>query len=276
MASYIDDVFTSDVFEDAIYTGVFTDTIFEVNIKNKLIYLNAGVRTYNPITDIYVELRYHRANNESIRRLSMPIKASGNLPKGGGIFTGRLSTFYNGWKVVPADDADHTLTITGEQIDGLGLNGVGLVDKTNLVHSVDVVYSPPPSSEIIQVDTGSGVTEQDKNDIIAGVWANVTRTLTSSGSITDADIHSGLDTYLNKDTYKSIDGMTPAQETKLDSVITKLATTLLANVKQVNDVNVLSIDDFKADITTIVSGNDEILVKVASEGQKTRNTVIAS
>ena len=161
MASYVDDVFTDDVFEDAIYTGVFTDKIFEVNIKDKLIFLNDGVRTFNPISDLYVELRYHRANNESIRRLDMPIKASGNLPKGGGIFTGRLSTFYDGWKVVPADDADHTLTITGEQIDGLGLSGIGLINKDNLVHNVDVVYAPPPASEIIRVEVNVLTPEQN-------------------------------------------------------------------------------------------------------------------
>ena len=53
------------------------------------------------------------------------------------------------------------------------------------------------------MNTGSGITEQDKQDIIAGVWTNVTRTLTSGGGITDADIHSGLETYLNKDSYKA-------------------------------------------------------------------------
>jgi hypothetical protein len=165
MASYIADVFEPDIFVSDLFTGVHTDKILEFNINTKTIYLNPGITTYNPVEDLYKEMRFHRRYDESLRVLDTPIEALGNVAKGGGSFTGRLAVIKHGWKIRPADSPTNpNIVISGEQIDGLGLAGLDLVDTTNMVYNVSMAYFPPPVTEIVYVGTTAST------DTTAPVW----------------------------------------------------------------------------------------------------------
>lgn len=64
-----------------------------------------------------------------------------------------------------------------------------IADVGNHVLNQNSVQVIPGNSAGLQIVTsGSGVTDQDKTDIITGVWANIERTLTTSGAITSQDI----------------------------------------------------------------------------------------
>lgn len=176
-------VFENDVFEDAAYTGVSTDKIFELNLSEKIIYLKSGVASYHPVDDIYKEVRYHRRFDESLRYVDMPIEAAGNIAKGGGKYTARLAILNNGWRIAPANET-HVLRVTGEQITDDGQAGVDVMDMSLLDAGVTVsVEYAPPDTEIILVSVGSAVQPQDILDIAKQVWLEATRTLTSEGAI---------------------------------------------------------------------------------------------
>lgn len=144
--------------------------IDRIDLEAKRIYLAAGVRQYHPVADIYRELRALRRTDHTLRGFDVPVVASGNVPKGGGKYTPRYATFRQGWRVVP-EDVSHTLYVSGEQITDDGQAGPAVIDTALLSPGVNVmVHYEPPAAEIIRVETGSGVTAQDKTDIIQGVW----------------------------------------------------------------------------------------------------------
>ena len=189
-------VFISDVFRSDVFTGVSTDKIQIINTVDKIIYLKDTTVEYHPVDDIYREVRYHRANDESLRVYDMPVEALGNLSKGGGKFTARLALFKNGWLIQPAD-VTHVLKVTGEQISDAGQAGVAIMSMNSFSPNVNVsIEYSPPDTEIILINTGSGVTAQDKLDIVAGVWVSSNRQLTVAS------------------------GLTVEQETKLDAIPT--------------------------------------------------------
>lgn len=71
-------------------------------------------------------------------------------------------------------------------LDGSNNNIFDVANGILVQNQVQVIPSNSAGLQIVNV--GSGVTEQDKVDIISGVWSNVERTLTSSGAITPQDI----------------------------------------------------------------------------------------
>lgn len=164
MTYIVDPVFEADTFEDATFTGVWTDKVDHFDLTAKCIHIRAGVLDYHPVDDLYKELRYHRAHDESLRIFSPWIEAAGNVPKGGGKFTARLAILKNGWKVVPAD-VSHTLRVTGEQISDIGESGVQLMNLLPLSPGVNVsIEYAPPDTEIIVLDT--------TEEVAAAIWAN--------------------------------------------------------------------------------------------------------
>lgn len=132
--------------------SILSPVIETVDVVNKRIYLKSGVREYHPVTDIYAELRALRRNNESLRVVDMPVKAFGNIPKGGGKYTPRYAVFYDGWKVVP-EDVSHSLYVTGEQITDDGQSGPACIDTDILSSGTSVIIQyEPPAAEIIRAD----------------------------------------------------------------------------------------------------------------------------
>jgi hypothetical protein len=169
MPSTVDPVFESDVFADAIFTGVFTDVIDHLDITTKRIHLRSGVRQYHPVDDIYREVRYHRANDESLRVVDMPVESTGNISKGGGKFTPRLSIFKYGWRIVPANET-HLLKVQGEQITDDGQSGAAVLDMTLSSPGVNIsVEYAPPDSEVITVSVGGN--EYSLEQIAAAILA---------------------------------------------------------------------------------------------------------
>jgi len=180
MANILEEVFEADVFEDAIFTPVITSVVEHFNLVDKHVHIRSGVTEYHPVDDIYRELRFHRANDESLRVVDPFIEASGNVAKGGGKFTSRLAIFKNGWKVAPADES-HTLKVTGEQISDAGESGVQIMDLTALSPGVNVsIEYSPPDTEIVVIEVPTGGAP---DEIAAAVWAAVSRTLTESAGL---------------------------------------------------------------------------------------------
>ena len=131
--------------------------------------------------DIYREMRTLRRTNETLRQYDLFLEAFGNEDIGGGSFTPRFVRLLQGTRIVPFD-TDHELTVVGSLITDDGQSGTACFDRSPLSVStvVDINYRPP-QVEVIQVNTGSGVTPGDVTDISVAVWNYVTRTLTSGG-----------------------------------------------------------------------------------------------
>jgi hypothetical protein len=127
-----------------------------LDLPTKRIYLNAGVRAFHPVDDIYREIRTLRRTDETLRVFDVPVTAEGNVPKGGGKFTPRLAIFRNGWKIVP-EDTSHTLEVAGEMITDDGQSGPSIFDTSVLSAGVNVVIQyEPPAAEVIVIEASGG------------------------------------------------------------------------------------------------------------------------
>lgn len=140
--------------------------VLSTDYPNKRIYLgpdSVGVDV-QPI-DIYKELRTERRLDETKRKFDVMMTAFGNDPAGPSN-TPRFANLQNGCRIVP-HNASHTLSIVGALINTAeGLAGTDLFDRAPLGVGVEVdIDYQPPQVEIIYVNTGSAVTEQDKDDI---------------------------------------------------------------------------------------------------------------
>lgn len=145
--------------------------IDHIDAVNRDIYLHADTvgGEVHPI-DIYKEMRTLRRTDESLRNFDIFLEAKGNESKGGGKSTERYVICLDGTRIVPYDTS-HVLTVTGTIITDDGQEGISCFDKSPLTitTSVDINYVPP-QVEVIEINTGSGITEQDKNDIRDKVW----------------------------------------------------------------------------------------------------------
>lgn len=131
---------------------------------NRRIYLHAD--TANAIThpmDIYREMRILRRTNETLRKYDVFLRAYGNIKKTDTKNTERYVMEMDGTRIIPYDITS-SITINGTIITDDGQEGLDCFDKSSLVNCVDINYFPP-QVEVIEVNTGSGITEQDKQDI---------------------------------------------------------------------------------------------------------------
>ena len=117
------------------------------------------------VIDIYTEVRARRRTNTADRRFLPIISAQGNEPTGPSSATPRRVVLEAGVRIVPFDTAQ-ILLVTPVPIVNIaeGLAGTVLFDRTGLASIVDVDYEPQ-QVEIQTIATGSGVTQQDKDDI---------------------------------------------------------------------------------------------------------------
>jgi len=151
--------------------SVAVPVIDYIDPATRRIYLLDGVDEYHPLDDIYAEVRYLRRTDESLRKYFVFTQGGGNIPKNvsGTLRTPRYAIFKN-CKVVVSEDT----YVTGEQLyadaDG-NMIGKGPDCIDHVLSPVDAYLDyEPPGSEVISVDTGGGITEQDKADIVSGVW----------------------------------------------------------------------------------------------------------
>ena len=121
--------------------------------------------------DAYKEMRTLRASDESLRAYDVYMTAQGNQPTGPSTATPRRVRMEN--SVFVPVNTDHVLTVIGEVITSSGSSGVAAFDRTplDLSTTVDINYIPP-QVEILYINTGSGVTAQDKLDIATSVWTS--------------------------------------------------------------------------------------------------------
>jgi hypothetical protein len=145
--------------------------IDHIDGENRDIYLTAEsfLSPFNPI-DVYKEMRELRRTDESLRKYELFLEARGHERTGPNTFTERYVIQLKGTRFIPYDTS-HVLTVVGKVLTDDGYSGVACFDRSPLSPGtvVDINYIPP-QVEIIEVNTGSGVTEQDKRDIINGVW----------------------------------------------------------------------------------------------------------
>ncbi len=118
---------------------------------NRKIYLNSGVTEFNPVEDIYKEVRAMVANTESLKHYWWFIDAKGNEDKGGGKATPRYAILLRGTRIIPFDETGD-IEVTGEVINDDGATTT--VDTSSLTNKKDIKYRPPVS-EIIYINTGS-------------------------------------------------------------------------------------------------------------------------
>ena len=179
--------------------------------------------------DAYKEMRTLRATDETLRHYDVYMTSQGNEPTGPSTATPRRVRMENS-VFVPAN-TDHILTVIGEVITSAGGSGVSAFDRTplDLNTTVDINYIPP-QVEILYINTGSGVTTQDKLDIASGVWASSTRALTVSS------------------------GMSPAIEAKINAIPTN---PLLATDHRLDNIDIKTSDIWNAPINpnSLVSGS---------------------
>jgi len=143
---------------------------------NRIIHLRSGVTSWNPVDDIYKEVRQLRHDNESLRQFDMFCSALPLIDKGGGKTTGRGMTLLLGTRIVPFDESA-THDITGELLSDEGLSGTDLIDISGLSPSskIKLNYIPPPATEVINSNSGSsssGLTQADRDFIQAQNEAN--------------------------------------------------------------------------------------------------------
>jgi hypothetical protein len=215
--------------------------------SNRRIYLSSDTvnSEIHPI-DIYKEMRTLRRTDENLRRFELFIEASGFEAKGGGAYTQRLVKLLSGTRIVP-HDSTHVLTITGEIITDEGTSGVGCFDRGLLSSEmyVDINYVPP-QVEVVVINTGSGVTAQDKEDI-----AELSRQEIDANSTRLAAIKAKTDTIPSD----------PASNTQVNTRLAASAYVAPAN----------------SDITAIKAKTDTIPSGIASETNATsnRNAILA-
>lgn len=153
---------------------------------NRDIYLHSDTvgASIHPI-DIYKEMRELRRTNESLRVFSLFLEAKGNEDKGGGTATERYVVCKNGTRIIPYN-VSHTLTVTGTIITDDGQSGISCFDRSPLSQStiVDINYQPP-QVEVITVSSGSGLSTEEHDKLMAvpsatsnadAVWNGITLT----------------------------------------------------------------------------------------------------
>ena len=100
-----------------------------------------------------------------------PMRSSGYANLGGGAYSDKIFILQKGWKLKPYSGT-YTLTVTGTII-ALDDDG-NPYDRTVPPDSGDVQWVFQVSSQGIIVVSGSGVTQQDKQDIANLVWSHST------------------------------------------------------------------------------------------------------
>jgi len=182
------------------------------------------------------------------------LKQVGGDDLGSGLLIPPYMFLLNGWRIRPMESS-HLLVITGNIfVDGGGQPVVNTLGAYN----VSVQYTVPVQAQGYST-TSSGGTSITADEI----WNYTTRSLTASttSSLTEeqnaklmsldtSSIPASVWSYVSR-TLSVAAGLTPEQEAKIDSVVSKLNTTLDANIKSVQGITVSDIDDFKADVSGI-------------------------
>jgi len=134
---------------------------FTVDTTNKLFVAKAGITAFDVKIDLYSDAKEHWLSGGAAMGFLFPIRVIGGDPVGGGKFAGDLYFLRDGWKIRP-DEADHTLTITGNlfldegEVGNLIVPTVGdftvvtIAERSNLVLAVNTGGTIAPSQQDIR------------------------------------------------------------------------------------------------------------------------------
>ena len=120
--------------------------------------------------DIYSEWKrwVRQGYNAKFLQAIQPI---GGQDKGGGKRVGTTFFLLNDWHMCPDPVEPVTeLEIIDEVLPEVAGQPIYSTQLVDLGQSMIIQRTVPTTSETIEVNTGSGVTAQDKQDIIDGVW----------------------------------------------------------------------------------------------------------
>lgn len=144
--------------------------------ENRRIHLKEGVSDYFPIEDLYTEYRNVRRTDEAFRVWNPLLLASGNVPKGGGVFTPRYVVLLDGTKIVPFDEV-LKLSQLGDMITDDPDTDASLYDISTLTVP-KVIFIKPSEAEIIQLNSESIVYASFQGM----VWLDVSSTYSDKGT----------------------------------------------------------------------------------------------
>lgn len=140
-----------------------------IDPETRSIYLHSDTvgADLHPI-DIYKEMRTLRRIDENLRKYDLFLGAAGNVSKGAGSFTERYVVCLNGTRIVPFNISQQ-LKVVGTIITDEGTSGRDCFNRLPLGANVEVdIDYQPPQVEIIQVSSGSGLSNQ-QNTILTSM-----------------------------------------------------------------------------------------------------------
>jgi hypothetical protein len=147
-------------------------------------------------------------NNSGIAPLAMVQTGGDDIDLVAGTTIPIYAFLVNGWKIKP-QEADHTLNV-GDGILLVAGGGDPFVDTVG-DYTVRINYQQPVQAITATFVSGSGVTEQDKLDIVSGTWAHVAEAGLSAEDLLRliAAVLQGNASGLSSDTvaFKSLDGL---------------------------------------------------------------------
>jgi len=184
--------------------------ISNVDWTNKRFYLHADTVTLGFDAWLaYDEIKIlQQLNTDNDQNFKLFIDKRGYDPKGEGRFTPRYCYFDTGWRAVPYGLVGHQLKLKTEMVSQDELSDKAMFDRTSVIVNVDIDVDYA-QNEIVTVAIAGALSAQDLLDIRANIRAELALEL----SRIDANTTSRV----------AIGG------------------TVIANVKQVNDVTVKGI-----------------------------------
>lgn len=149
--------------------------VASVDYPGRRIYLSSETADTDVDTlDVYREVRALRRTTDAHRGFPPMIEAGGNVEKiAGKTYTQPYVRLLRGCRIVPFN-ASHRITIVRDTFTDDGYAGADCFDRTPLASSVEVDIDfrvHEVETRIITVNTGSGVTPEDIQAIIAGIFA---------------------------------------------------------------------------------------------------------
>jgi len=155
--------------------------IQSINGTTRRVYLNPaeavlGVLTFHPTTDLYASYKALRAADETVRPFNSFMRAEGNVPKGGGLFTPRFTMLLEGTKVVIPDGITE-VNVSGELLTDDGTTPFDV----SLVTGPCIINYKPAEAEVIKILAGGN--EYSLNQIQGAVWSADMAGMTVDGTI---------------------------------------------------------------------------------------------
>lgn len=143
---------------------------------NRLFLLNSGVTAINAVVDIYSDAKEDWLTDPALNKFKFPLLAIGGQSIGGGQAISPYIQFRFGWKIRP-DEADHTLTVTGNLItdDESSPFADVLGDYQVIIKSIVTSNS--------LTTTGVGLTQTDITNLTDSIWDELLANHLAEGSI---------------------------------------------------------------------------------------------